>query len=290
MCKSIFAFLFFSLIISSSFSIQTFLSLDATTYNESLAEKYWNLCMASYCLPSKISEWDLGFVSDLYPGVTEVTVVINSTGNECGFTAYYPAQNEILFVFRGTEMLSIQNWIDDLDFFSIDYPGCSGCTVHQGFYNTYLEIKDIIISSAKSLYAKHSNARKIVTGHSLGGALAVHASIDIVNAFGPIDEFYTYGQPRVGNEQFAQYVNVMVPGDFNSRVTHNRDPVPHLPLINMGFFHIDTEVFYNVDGSFSICKVGEDQSCSDNQLDIDILDHLQYMGKDLVPYMLACNL
>ena len=123
----------------------------------------------------------------------------------------------------------------------------------------------------------------------LGGALAVHAGVDIVRNFGPVDEFYTFGQPRVGNQEFASYVNVLVPGSFNSRVTHNKDPVPHLPLLAMGFFHIDREVFYDSDGGYKVCVGGEDSSCSNYQLNVNILDHLNYMGVELLPYMIACN-
>jgi len=245
--------------------------------------------MSSYCRTSRIAVWNLGFVSDLYKGVTDITVVLNSTGDVCGFTAYYPVENQIMFVFRGTKGLDFKNWMSNLDFLSIDYPGCSGCKVHGGFYKAYLQIQQGMISSGKRLVEKYPNAKKIVTGHSLGGALAVHASLDIVKNFGPIDEFYTFGQPRVGNENFANYVNVLVPGNFHSRLTNNRDPVPHLPLINMGFFHIDREVHYE-NGSFKICGLGEDKTCANSHLDLNILDHLSYMGKNLIPYFITCNL
>ena len=268
-----------------------FLQLKETSYNPTLAEKFWNLCMACYCSESRISEWNLGFVSTLYPKVTDITVVMNSTGNAMGFTAYNPEEDEVLIVFRGTQPLSIKNWIDDLDTFFMDYPACQGCKVHEGFYKTYLDIQQSILTAAKELFAKYPNSKKLVTGHSLGGALAIHASVDIINKFGNIDEFYTYGSPRVGNQQFATYIDNFIPGNFNSRVVHNRDPVPHLPLKIMGFSHINREIFYNEDSSqFTVCTSGEDPTCSNSQLDLNILDHLNYMGKEIVPYMIECNL
>lgn len=276
------------LLIATS-SATTFLS--SATYNETLANKFWHLCMGSYCAPSRIASWDLGMVSDLYPSVTDITLVINSTGNACGFTAYNPDEDEVLIVFRGTEPLSIKNWIDDLDTFYTDYPACSGCKVHEGFYHTYLDIRATILSSAKRLFSKYPNSRKLVTGHSLGGALAVHASIDIINNFGEIDEYYTYGSPRVGNQAFTDYVNGKIKGNFNSRITHNRDPVPHLPFEKWGFIHIDTEVFYNeASSSYRICQKGEDENCSNGQLDLNVLDHLNYMGQDITLYMIKCQI
>ena len=39
------------------------------------------------------------------------------------------------------------------------------------------------------------------------------------------------------------------------RLTHWKDPVPHLPLEGMGFRHISTEVFYTQDSkNFTICQ------------------------------------
>jgi hypothetical protein len=66
------------------------------------------------------------------------------------------------------------------------------------------------------------------------------------------------------------------------RVTHNADPVPHLPLMVMGFAHPSIEVFYNEDqSSYTACSVtdGEDPTCSNSlPLDIWIPDHLSYMN------------
>lgn len=283
-----FFFIFFFLVLISADSSDP---LTAANYNEERAKKIWTLCMGSYCSPSRISSWQLGFVSDIYKDVTDITLVINSTNEACGFTAYSPIDNEVLIVFRGTLPFSIKNWMDDLDAFITDYPNCAGCKVHEGFYHTYLAIKDTILSSARALFAKYPKSKKLITGHSLGGALATLAAIDIQRYFGPVDEFYTYGSPRVGNREFATFTNGFVTGNFNSRITHNRDPVPHLPFQNLGFYHVDKEVFYDqYSSSYKICNSGEDPSCSNNYLDILITDHWSYMGNDLVVYNIQCNL
>ena len=133
---SIVAIFFLICLVSSS--TPSFLGVSSDPFNQTLATKFWYLCMGSYCAPSRVAAWDLGFVSDLYPYVTDLTLIINSTGNACGFTAYNPPEDEVLIIFRGTEPLSIKNWIDDIDTLFTDYPGCPGCKVHEGFYHTYL--------------------------------------------------------------------------------------------------------------------------------------------------------
>jgi predicted lipase len=48
-----------------------------------------------------------------------------------------------------------------------------------------------------------------VTGHSLGGALALLGAIDIKMYFGihsKLMKLYTFGQPRVGDKAFSDWV------------------------------------------------------------------------------------
>ena len=68
-----------------------------------------------------------------------------------------------------------------------------------------------------------------VTGHSLGGALAVLAASDLKMAGKNILHFYTFGAPRVGDPKFVQWFDAKFGSQFKGRITHSHDPVPHLP-------------------------------------------------------------
>lgn len=53
----------------------------------------------------------------------------------------------------------------------------------------------------------------------------------------------TFGEPRVGNENLAEYFNAHFGGERYQRVTHYEDPVPQLPPLGMGYRHHAHEVF-----------------------------------------------
>jgi predicted lipase len=83
-----------------------------------------------------------------------------------------------------------------------------------------------------------------VTGHSLGGALATHAAVHLVNEGVTVSEFYTFGCPRVGDVKFSNWFDAFIKSNSKFRITHGRDPVPHLPPEGFGFKHTPHEIFY----------------------------------------------
>ena len=80
-----------------------------------------------------------------------------------------------------------------------------------------------------------------VTGHSLGAAIATHATAHLIANQTKVTEFYSLGSPRVGDAKFRVWFDqVYGATHFKARVTHRRDPVPHLPLEDWGFLHLNT--------------------------------------------------
>ncbi len=91
--------------------------------------------------------------------------------------------------------------------------------------------------------------------------MLTYAALDIHQQISSNIEYYSLEQPRAGNEAFAKYFNSKIRNAY--RLTHYKDPVPHLPTLSMGFYHVAQEVFYNeAMNSYKICN-GEDNSCSD---------------------------
>jgi hypothetical protein len=75
-------------------------------------------------------------------------------------------------------------------------------------------------------------------------------------------EVHTFGQPRVGEANLAQFMKSKLDTVF--RVVHNRDIVPHVPFEWLKYVHVPTEVLFSEDMStYKVCNdSGEDPSCS----------------------------
>lgn len=158
------------------------------------------------------------------PPLTKVKAFLNTTGNIQGFVGYSAPHNAVIAAFRGT--VDIKNWISNIQFAQVAYPKCSGCAVHDGFYNAYQEVSATVKAQVQLIVNKYRTAAIYVTGHSLGGAIATIAALDIKSTFGRLDQFYSYGEPRVGNSAFASYFAGQMPV---YRVIHYADIVPHVP-------------------------------------------------------------
>jgi hypothetical protein len=77
---------------------------------------------------------------------------------------------------------------------------------------------------------EHPTYELQLVGHSLGGAVAALAALEMEETNITIGSVTTFGEPRIGNEALARYVDLLL-GDGRKyrRVTHLGDQVPLLP-------------------------------------------------------------
>lgn len=194
-----------------------------------------------------------------------------------GYIGILPSIEKIFVVFRGSS--STRNWIEDFEITKTkytSYPYCD-CNVHEGFYESTLNVRNRTIETVKTLYYRY-NYDIIVTGHSYGAAVAQLMSLELL-LYGLNNEVYNFGQPRIGDEKFANLVNKVQPNLW--RFTHNKDVVPHLPpMEGFDFMHSCTEIFENEHGEIDMCNECEDPTCCAqyNLKDTNADDHSVYLG------------
>lgn len=96
----------------------------------------------------------------------------------------------------------------------------------------------------RSLLQEHKDAKFVVTGHSLGGALAILFPAVLLlqdehELMGRLLAVYTFGQPRVGDRKLGKFMEAhlcrRVPRYF--RVVYCNDIVPRLPYDNNTFLY-----------------------------------------------------
>ncbi|RWW26787.1 hypothetical protein GW17_00008811 [Ensete ventricosum] len=160
----------------------------------------------------------------------------------------------IVLSFRGTEPFNAEDWSTDVNLSTL-LAGKLGL-LHLGFlkaiglqnetnfilgFPNEIEMNAdkpfayyILRQELRNLLANHKNAKIIVTGHSLGGALSAvfpallsyHNQNDILNSMHSV---MNYGQPRVGDAIFKSYVNVLMRVKYQ-RMVYRYDIVPRIPF------------------------------------------------------------
>lgn len=208
-------------------------------YNETTALYLAHVTSVSYCQELHIRNWSCGPCA-LVPRLDGALVVADARDNFQGIVGYSTLYNAIVVAFRGS--IDITNWIDNFTFTKKraykDFPNVK---VHQGFYWAYRSVATQVLPAVRKQLKIHPNASVMVTGHSLGAAVAAICTFELHFVENiTVDALYTFGEPRVGNPDFSGILHNSSIDMF--RVTHFRDVVPHLPPTWVGFQHTTREV------------------------------------------------
>ena len=126
-----------------------------------------------------------------------------------------------MVAFRGTE--SFPDWLTNLQ--AVKDPGPWG-KVHEGFQDSFL-VSALVIG--KMIGEMRGNREIWITGHSLGGALAVLLAATLAENSIDVTGLYTFAAPRVGDRAFARELKRSLKGKAHWRVVNEGDLVPHLP-------------------------------------------------------------
>lgn len=162
-----------------------------------------------------------------------------------GLIGHNRATRTAFVAFRGSSDLA--DWLADFDFIPANYlPVSKFGQVHAGFQDVYECVR---ASIAANLAAATAGCDQIlVTGHSLGAALAVLAAPDIARAMAIEPRLVTFGGPRVGLPDFASAFNAAIECCF--RVVNFLDIVPLVPPAP--YLHVGAEIAVDSGGKIDV--------------------------------------
>jgi triacylglycerol lipase len=161
----------------------------------------------------------------------------------------------IVVAFRGTQPNRPMDWFVDFRATCDPWDHKNAGKVHSGFYSALRKVWGVTLANSEVLPRRLVNrgSKPIwITGHSLGGALAVLCAAQALFVSKvPVQGVYTFGQPRVGTKDFADAVNAKL-GSGIFRFVNDRDIVPRVPLFSMGFCHYGGQRFFDHAGESSV--------------------------------------
>jgi len=243
-------------------ALQSRQSITTLTASQIAAFKpYSFFASAAYCAPANTLAWNCGANCNANPGFVPIASGGDGDDVQFWYVGFDPTLNTIVVGHQGTDPSEFASDLTDGDFFlgSLDsslFPGVSSSVeVHSGFRDEQALTASSILSAVQEGISSHGTGSVTLVGHSLGAALSLLDSVYLpLHISGATFKTVTYGMPRVGNKDFANYV------DANLNLTHinnMKDPVPILPGKFLGFHHPSGENHINADSTWSACP-GQD--------------------------------
>ena len=136
----------------------------------------------------------------------------------------------LIVAFMGTDPVVFTNWLTNFN------AAISPTDMHRGFDEAASATWEQI---GAEIARAHGAGRPIlITGHSLGGALAVATAERAMreDTIRPT-AIYNYGTPRIGGAMFAESYNRDL-GAVTYRVVYGMDLVPTVPPLELGYSHV----------------------------------------------------
>jgi hypothetical protein len=131
-------------------------------------------------------------------GFADLTLFVDSKSGAAAFAAHRKDDGAALLSFRGTQPDDYKDLITDMRADLVPWPESAG-RVHRGFADALRGLRSQILDWIES--TKPNTAKLILTGHSLGAAMATLASTLWQSGW-----LVTLGSPRVGDAEFIATV------------------------------------------------------------------------------------
>lgn len=146
-----------------------------------------------------------------YDALQEATLVSSFEGKiakQPGLICYRPKQRQVVVSFSGSaNNLQV---LYDMRFRKRRHPAGPGCTVHNGFWKMYKGVRTQTLEGIERAMKGNDVRELVLTGHSLGGAIASLLALDLLTAdqaghlpAGVTLKIVGLGSPRPGNAKLV---------------------------------------------------------------------------------------
>ncbi|TMW64912.1 hypothetical protein Poli38472_009079 [Pythium oligandrum] len=207
-------------------------------------------------------------------GYELVTQVRGASTDTHAIVAVSAAHNRLVVAFRGTT--SKLNWKSNLKFhqkvlwitstgkkrgrscmervknFAAKIPVLNMALprVHSGFWAAYASVRSELKEVIRLVLDENPGVSVYVTGHSMGGSLAILAAYDLAVNLSMKVNMYNFGGPRVGNPSFVRLYDKCVPTSY--RIVMDGDIVPGVPDFWGLYQHAGTEISIDLEGNLIV--------------------------------------
>ncbi|RFC41545.1 MAG: N-acetyl-anhydromuramyl-L-alanine amidase AmpD, partial [Verrucomicrobia bacterium] len=147
--------------------------------------------------------------------------------------------SRVVVAYRGSKELG--DWLGNLEFLQQEQLTLG--RVHRGFSQAFAVVREALFTTLTD-HDPESRKELWLTGHSLGGALALLTAAELPNP-GRITGIYTFGQPRAGLTDFQTKVDEVFVGRY-FRFVNFDDVVPRIPPGD--YVHAGHLIWFNAKG------------------------------------------
>lgn len=188
-------------------------------------------------------------------------------GTQVGITVSHKKQR-ISIIFRGTNQ--IKDWLYDLMICKTRLE--NDIYVHSGFYKCLLEYNLFfnLLENIKNLIKEYPEYELILTGHSLGAALATLCGYLLTYYINTNITVISFASPRIGNKKFAE--------DYNNknnlrhfRFVNGKDIVTAIPYFF--YYHVGKCILINKNSKLDYKKIQDLKDYSNIFKRYNVFDH-----------------
>jgi triacylglycerol lipase len=169
-----------------------------------------------------------------------------------------------VLAFRGTT--EMRDWLTDADCRLERVAWLPAGHAHRGFLRAFDANVPAITSALNAI--GRAELPLLITGHSLGGALATLAAARLTISGNPPAAVVTCGQPRVGDERFTAWYQPVL-GERHLRLVNHHDLVARVAPRALGYRHIGSLRWYDEQGRLSADGAGWASWLKDTHFKLD---------------------